>query len=150
MSDAVVVQAVFGPDGRALTPEEFQALPRSEQVKARERGIRNQALGEGAKKEREKLSKEHKAALDAATLAYEHAASKAHKAGHAHGYHKAGWQFGIAGVVLGAVLACAAIFTMQKVIWDTATRSFREQAMTGALLSTHEERTPDYTQRAQP
>jgi hypothetical protein len=41
-----------------------------------------------------------------------------------------------AGIIAGSLLACVAIFTMQGVIWDTAARSFREQAMTGALLST--------------
>lgn len=38
------------------------------------------------------------------------------------------------GLAGGAILAAAIILMMQDVIWATATDSFREQAMTGALL----------------
>lgn len=82
--------------------------------------------------------KEHSAALKAAEDAYRVAASTAHKAGHAHGFWKG---VGVGGVIFGA-LACIAIFAMQGVIWDTATRAFREQAMTGALLSTQDDGRP--------
>jgi hypothetical protein len=50
------------------------------------------------------------------------------------------WRGRVEGIVIGAMLACLAIFAMQQVIWDTAARSFREQAMTGAMLSSQDER----------
>lgn len=49
------------------------------------------------------------------------------------------WRGRVEGIIAGAALACLAIFIMQGVIWDTAARSFREQAMTGALLSSQEQ-----------
>lgn len=42
------------------------------------------------------------------------------------------------GICAGALLGCALILLMQDAIWDAATRSFREQAMTGAILSAQE------------
>jgi hypothetical protein len=49
------------------------------------------------------------------------------------------------------ILACGAIFAMQGIIWDTATRSFREQAMTGAIISSQGdgERNDAYTNPGQ-
>jgi hypothetical protein len=67
-----------------------------------------------------------------------------------HGRHQRWLGFAI-GVPAGMILACGAIFAMQGIIWDTATRSFREQAMTGALISTHgeQERSDAYTNPGQ-
>ena len=67
-----------------------------------------------------------------------------------HGRHQRWLGFAI-GVPAGMILACGAIFAMQGVIWDTATRSFREQAMTGALISSHgeDERNESYTNPGQ-
>jgi hypothetical protein len=47
----------------------------------------------------------------------------------------------VGGIVFSAI-TCLAIFAMQGVIWDTAARSFREQAMTGAILSAGERELP--------
>lgn len=55
-----------------------------------------------------------------------------------HGRHQRWLGFAI-GVPAGMILACGAIFAMQGIIWDTATRSFREQAMTGAIISSQGE-----------
>ena len=45
------------------------------------------------------------------------------------------YQGGVLGITAGIILGCAMILAMQDAIWDAATRSFREQAMTGAILS---------------
>ena len=125
-------------------------------IKAREDAIKANAIGQGRKLERAdatqemaRMSAAHTAAINATETAFEKAVEKTGSLQRAIGYHKAAWQFGIAGAIVGAALACFAVFTMQGVIWDTAARSFREQAMTGAMLSSQGEREPEpaFTER---
>ena len=65
---------------------------------------------------------------------------RASKRERAIGYHQAAWHFGIGAFAVGIAASAMLIFAMQGVIWDTAARSFREQAMTGAMLSGQTER----------
>lgn len=53
------------------------------------------------------------------------------------------WLGGAVGLLIGTVLACVGILAMQGVIWDTAAQSFREQAMTGAILRSAESEPTD-------
>lgn len=119
------------PDAQRL-----EALAR---VKQREDGIRAAAIKQGRQLERQELFQ----ALGAQSLAdashlnqirAERDARPTRAEELKHGRHRF-YQGAVAGIVAGALLACIAIFTMQSVIWDTAARSFREQAMTGAILS---------------
>ena len=107
--------------------------------KQREDGIRAAAIKQGRQLERQELLQ----ALgvqkleDASELAHiraERDARPTQAEELKHGRHRF-YQGAVVGIVAGALLACVAIFTMQRVIWDTAARSFREQAMTGAILS---------------
>ena len=58
-----------------------------------------------------------------------------------HGRHNR-WMGGLFGYCAGVVSAAAIILVMQGVIWNTAAHSFREQAMTGAILSAGDQTLP--------
>lgn len=137
------------PDPQPLRP--LTDADREQAKKARDQALlnaKNEGKREGAQAEREKLS----ATIHSAVEANAAAMRRAHEADilrrddrwtreeakHAIGNR---WRGRVEGVVLGGALVCVAIFAMQGVIWDTAARSFREQAMTGALLSGHREQT---------
>lgn len=132
----------------AQTPEARQAEARAK-IKAREDGIRANAIKEGRTLERRDLLARlgAQAIEEASQLAIlrkerDERPTRAEEAKHVRG--AMGWGM-LWGAILGAAIMCAAIFIMQGVIWDTAARSFREQAMTGAMLSSQQERSPDYS-----
>lgn len=116
----------------------------------RENGIRAQAIKQGRELERQDLQR----AAGVATLEeisllaqvrQEHAQelqrveTQWQREERKHGRHQR-WLGLSFGIPIGMVFACIAIFLMQGVIWQTATDAFREQAMTGALLSGGAER----------
>jgi hypothetical protein len=150
MSAAAVYLAA---DGRELTQEEIKALTGEEKLKARDRANRTAGIAEGKKRALAELAKiglqtqeeysqlaQLRAERDARPTAGEEAK---------HGRHQRWLGFAI-GVPAGMILACAAIFAMQGIIWDTATRSFREQAMTGAIISSQgEQQSEGYTNPGQ-
>ncbi len=124
-------------------------------VKAREDGIRAQAIRQGREAERKDMLQalgiqRIEEASQLAQLRAERDARPTAGEEAKHGRHQRWLGFAI-GVPAGMILACGAIFAMQGIIWDTATRSFREQAMTGALISTHgeQERSDAYTNPGQ-
>ena len=124
-------------------------------VKAREDGIRAQAIRQGREAERKDMLQalgvqRIEEASQLAQLRAERDARPTTGEEAKHGRHQRWLGFAI-GVPAGMILACGAIFAMQGIIWDTATRSFREQAMTGALISTHgeQERSDAYTNPGQ-
>jgi hypothetical protein len=124
-------------------------------VKAREDGIRAQAIRQGREAERKDMLQalgiqRIEEASQLAILRAERDARPTAGEEAKHGRHQRWLGFAI-GVPAGMILACGAIFAMQGIIWDTATRSFREQAMTGALISTHgeQERSDAYTNPGQ-
>lgn len=107
--------------------------------KQREDGIRAAAIKQGRQLERQELLQalgvqKLEDASELAQIRAERDARPTRAEELKHGRHRF-YQGAVAGIVAGALLACIAIFTMQSVIWDTAARSFREQAMTGAILS---------------
>lgn len=135
----------------AHTPEALRAQVIAKQ-KAREDGIRAQAIKQGRQLERAEVLQalgvqRIEDASDLERVCAERDARPTVSEERKHGRHRF-YQGAVVGIVAGALLACMAIFTMQRVIWDTAARSFREQAMTGALLSTQQE--PRQNLRPQP
>ncbi len=141
--------------------EPVSALPQATReaalakVKAREDGIRAQAIRQGREAERKDMLQalgiqRIEEASQLAQLRAERDARPTAGEEAKHGRHQRWLGFAI-GVPAGMILACGAIFAMQGIIWDTATRSFREQAMTGALISTHgeQERSDAYTNPGQ-
>lgn len=115
----------------------------------REQGIRANAIKQGRELERKEICEkagvtvlddisilhqirvEHAAADQANELRWMREEAK-------HGKYK--WWVGYAFGIATALPATAAlILAMQGVIWDTAARNFREQAMTGAVLSAGQE-----------
>ena len=115
----------------------------------REQGLRGQAKREGREeREREILQQAGVAAIDEismlAQIRAEHDAEKRQielrwfREEQKHGGGK-WWQGYAFGLVCGVPASAAIILLMQGVIWDTAARNFREQAMTGAVLSAGQE-----------
>lgn len=111
----------------------------------RENGIRAQAIKQG--RELERMDIQRAAGVAAieeisllAQVRLEHAAhmqaneSRWEREERKYGAGKF-WLGAAFGISIGLVAAAAIILAMQGVIWDTAIASFREQAMTGALLS---------------
>ncbi len=124
-------------------------------VKAREDGIRAQAIRQGREAERKDMLQalgiqRIEEASQLAQLRAERDARPTAGEEAKHGRHQRWLGFAI-GVPAGMILACGAIFAMQGIIWDTATRSFREQAMTGAIISSQGdgERNDAYTNPGQ-
>jgi hypothetical protein len=124
-------------------------------VKAREDGIRAQAIRQGREAERKDMLQalgvqRIEEASQLAQLRAERDARPTVGEEAKHGRHQRWLGFAI-GVPAGMILACGAIFAMQGIIWDTATRSFREQAMTGAIISSQGdgERNEAYTNPGQ-
>ena len=124
------------------TPEAARAAALAK-IEAREKAIHANAVKQGRTAERTDMLKALgvQALEDASQLSQIRAerdarptASEEQKHGRFRFY-----QGTAVGMIAGALLACIAIFAMQGVIWDTAARSFREQAMTGALLSTQDD-----------
>lgn len=112
----------------------------------RDNGIRAAAIKEGRRLERidadaqtKLIRAEHAGAMAAQLAGFEREEAKAVNAA----YHRGALHWSPISMIVGAALACAAVFTMQGVIWDTATQAFREQAMTGAILSAGERSLPD-------
>jgi hypothetical protein len=141
--------------------EPVSALPQATReaalakVKAREDGIRAQAIRQGREAERKDMLQalgiqRIEEASQLAQLRAERDARPTVGEEAKHGRHQRWLGFAI-GVPVGMILACAAIFAMQGIIWDTATRSFREQAMTGAIISSQGEgeRNEGYTNPGQ-
>ena len=124
------------------TPLQTQAdkLAQAKQAqKQREDGIRAAAIKQGRSLERAEIfatlgAQTVEEASQLAQIRAERDARPTQAEELKHGRHRF-YQGAVVGIVAGALLACVAIFTMQRVIWDTAARSFREQAMTGAILS---------------
>lgn len=124
-------------------------------VKAREDGIRAAAIKQGRTLERNDILKALgvqalEEASHVARLTAERDARVTIQEERKHGRHQRWLGIGM-GVPIGMVLACLAILAMQGVIWDTATRSFREQAMTGAIISSQDrergDTPPTFTER---
>lgn len=112
----------------------------------REQGIRAQAIKQGREAERNDILKalgvqRIEDASTSAQLRAERDARPTRDEELKHGRHRF-YQGGLLGVCIGAMLASALIFAMQGMIWDTAARNFREQAMTGAILRAGEETLP--------
>ena len=137
MTDATPIQA----------ETQAERLVRAKQVQsAREQGIRAQAVKEGRQaREREILATLGTQTLQDASqltqLRQERDARPTAQEEAKHGRHRF-YQGATLGLIIGAALGCLAIFSMQGVIWDTATQAFREQAMTGAILSAGEREIP--------
>jgi hypothetical protein len=138
----------------AQTPEATRAAALAK-VKAREDGIRAQAIRQGREAERKDMLQalgiqRIEEASQLAQLRAERDARPTAGEEAKHGRHQRWLGFAI-GVPAGMILACGAIFAMQGIIWDTATRSFREQAMTGAIISSQGdgERNDAYTNPGQ-
>lgn len=126
----------------AQTPEAAR-LKAQATLKAREDGIRAAAIKQGRTLERAEIMQalgvqRVEEASQINRLIAERDARPTLSEEQKHGRHQRWLGFAV-GVPAGMMLACLAIFMMQGIIWDTATRSFREQAMTGAIISSQGE-----------
>lgn len=123
-----------------------QRLAAAKEAQAnREKGIHANAVKQGRIAERTEILTQLGAqtladASQAAQLRAERDARPTLNEERKHGRHRF-WQGIAVGAAICAPLVALIILTMQSVIWDTAARSFREQAMTGAVLSGQQERT---------
>lgn len=131
----------------AHTPEALRAQVIAKQ-KAREDGIRAQAIKQGRQLERAEVLQalgvqRIEDASDLERVCAERDARPTVSEERKHGRHRF-WQGATVGVITGMIAASLLILFMQGLIWDTAARSFREQAMTGALLSSQREPQPQY------
>jgi hypothetical protein len=123
----------------AQLPEAIRAQ-RLATIKQREDGVRAAAIKQGRILERQEIfqalgAKTVEDASQVAQLRSERDARPTLSEEMKHGRFRF-WQGVAFGGVIFSVFTATVIFVMQGVIWDTAARSFREQAMTGALLST--------------
>jgi hypothetical protein len=138
----------------AQTPEATRAAALAK-VKAREDGIRAQAIRQGREAERKDMLQalgvqRIEEASQLAQLRAERDARPTAEEERKHGRHQR-WMGGLYGYVFGALSATLVILFMQRVIWDTSIQSAREQAMTGAIISSQGEgeRNEGYTNPGQ-
>ena len=110
-------------------------------IKAREDGIKANAIRQGIEQERKRqeaatatLKAEHQGQIDGLKQAHIEELTRTASRERAVGHHRAAWLYAIPSLIIGGALTAMAILWAQDVIWATAARNFREQAMTGAIL----------------
>jgi hypothetical protein len=123
----------------AQTPAARQEEARA-RIKAREDGIRANAIKQGRELERKEMFnrlgvQRYEEASQLNQLRAERDERPTPDAERKHVRGALGWGM-LWGFITGGAFATIVIMLMQGIIWDTAARSFREQAMTGAMLST--------------